>query len=173
MIPIIISDSNHQEHGLIKLYKTLREIKNENTIITPRIMYEWIKENQVLSILFSKNDSFIKEKISSEQILILYLEQGFLNDQEIDIFWASTKFSKNTKRGMLGVFIQYSRLMTTKHKTKFLQKLEEDTNEIIDNKVIEFVCKMGKSESIGSKNTLTACRLIYKFILDKIHNIKL
>ena len=138
------------------LSNIFKQINNETCSISPKNMINWIEENQILSDIYDTKNFSTENIRSSETILNFYLDQGYLGNQEIEIFWKAMNLGLNTKHEMYEIYIKCSKKMTKEHKNIFLNKLKnEDTSEV-NSTLVELVYKLGYCETSNSENTLIA-----------------
>ena len=130
-------------------------------------MYTWISENQIMDLLYDPDNYCINLIADSKYILQFYLDHGYLDDQEIDVFWKVTKINMEAKKQMLSDILNISLKMTAEHKVQFLQRIAQDEINEIDFPVIEFIEEIGASKSSNAEHTFIASRLMFKLIFNK------
>ena len=86
------------------LSRVLDVITEKSAIMSLEEMYQWINENQILSIIFDPRDYNIQTIKYSGHILNFFLNHGYLDEQQIDVFWIATKISMEVKQEMLRIF---------------------------------------------------------------------
>ena len=148
---------------MIMLSNIFDEINQQSTYISSEDMYQWINENHILDLILNSNNQ-IKTIKSSLKIMGFYLDHGFLTEQDIDLFWMTTKLDQEIKQEFFKIILQKSKEMNHTDKTKILQRLLEYSIDEIDYEIVDFVYKMGISGSSNQENILIACQILFKLI---------
>ena len=143
------------------------QISNHYSIICSEDMKKWIDENKILSYILDPKNHSARLIRSSESILRFYIKQDLLNDQEVETFWMATKLSSTAKQEIFSLIMMLSNKMTDKHKTKFLNLLQQEKIGKANNELIEFVDSLSDSKSKDAENTLAGNKLLYQFAIGK------
>ena len=163
---IYLVHSNNQElkhQGMMMLSNIFDEINQQSTYISSEDMYQWISENHILDLILNSNNQ-IKTIKSSLKIMGFYLDHSFFTEQDIDLFWMTTKLDQEIKQEFFKIILQKSKEMNHTDKTKILQRLLEYPIDEIDYEIVDFVYKMGISGSSNQENILIACQILFKLI---------
>ena len=163
---IYLIQSNNQDlkhQGMIMLSNIFDEINQQSTYISSEDMYQWINENHILDLILNSNNQ-IKTIKSSLKIMGFYLDHSFFTEQDIDLFWMTTKLDQEIKQEFFEIILKKSKEMNHTDKTKILQRLLEYSIDEIDYEIVDFVYKMGISGSSNQENILIACQILFKLI---------
>ena len=149
--------------GMKMLNNIFSEIMGQYSTISPEFMKTWIDENQILNFIFDPDIHSIKSIQMSRSIIGFYIIHGLVDDKEIDTLWSATKLSTEVQNEIYDIVFYLSDVMDEKHKIKFLNKIKQDTTDIINGELIELVYELSHSESNDASNTMLASDILYQF----------